>query len=163
MPFPAGASITVGDVTISNVELGATTLAALETTELGSTSLAALETVSLSTETINALGGSTDASEVHSTAYEASHVIKATAGKLHGFSGYNSGPAQFIQIYNSATLPADTAVPIIIIKIAATDNFSWDSGGKPYPFATGMVIGNSSTGPTKTIGAADCWFNVLFE
>jgi hypothetical protein len=45
MTFPAGATITVGDITVSNVELGATSLAALETTELGTASLAALESV----------------------------------------------------------------------------------------------------------------------
>ncbi|MFA5670654.1 MAG: hypothetical protein WC967_15560 [Balneolaceae bacterium] len=205
MPYPSGSSISVSNLTVSNVELGAGTLAALETVnatvsgevelgattlsalesttvngtvelgvstlaalenitvEVGATSLAALETIELGTTTINALGGTVAASEVHSIAYEASHVIKDTAGSLLGFTGYNSGPTQWIHVYDSATLPADTAVPVVILKVAADDNFSWDSGREPYPFASGIVIANSTTGPTKTIGAADCWFNVLYR
>jgi hypothetical protein len=106
--------------------------------------------------------GSTPA-KVASTAYEASHVVKAAAGQLFGFSGYNSGPAQFIQVHNAAALPAESEAPDIVIAVAAASNFSWDSGEFPYPFDTGIVICNSTTGPTKTIGAADCWFNVLYS
>lgn len=102
-------------------------------------------------------------SAAQTTAFAASLVVKAAAGSLYGFSGYNSGPAQFIQVHNAASLPADTAVPIVVFKAPAADNFSWDSGGAAYPFSTGIVLSNSSTGPTKTIGAADCWFNALYR
>lgn len=98
-----------------------------------------------------------------STAYEASHVVKASPGTLLGFSGYNSRTSsQFIQLHDSTTVPADTAVPAFIQLVAASSPFfaDWSPWGRP--FTTGIVICNSSTGPTKTIGVADCWFDLQY-
>lgn len=96
---------------------------------------------------------------VTSVAYVADEIIKAAPGTLFNVSGYNSGAAQFIQIFDSATLPADTAVPVVVIAVAATSNFSYCPGVYGRQFGNGIVICNSSTGPTKTIGAANCWFD----
>jgi len=101
---------------------------------------------------------------VSSTAYEASHVLKGNKGTLISIVGYNSkGSSQFIQIHNSKTLPADAAVPIYTILVAATSNFSLDVPITGINFPTGIVICNSSTGPTKTIGSADCWFTAVIK
>lgn len=99
-----------------------------------------------------------------STAYEASRVVKASAGRLFKIIGYNSkATAQFIQIFNSTTVPADTAVPVTVITAAGSSNFEITmSAGYGRYFSTGMAISNSSTGPTKTIGSADCWFDVQY-
>lgn len=107
---------------------------------------------------ISAPSGTT---RVNSAAYEASHILKDSAGSLMSLVGYNSGPAQFIQVHDSATLPADTAVPAYIFAVPATSNFSLDFPVTGCPFTNGVVVCNSSTGPTKTIGAANCWFSSL--
>ena len=96
-------------------------------------------------------------------AYAASLVVKATAGTLFGLSGYNSKTsAQFLQVHDAAELPADTAVPAVVITVPATSNFSIDFGERGRWFNTGIVICNSSTGPTKTIGSADVWVDAQY-
>jgi hypothetical protein len=97
------------------------------------------------------------------TAYVASLIVKATGGTFFGLTGYNSkGSSQFIQLHDSATLPADTAIPEVVFTVPATSNFSLDySVGRE--FKLGIVVSNSSTGATKTIGSADCWFDVQYS
>ena len=99
-----------------------------------------------------------------STAYEASRVAKAFPGTLFSITGYNSRTsAQFIQVHNAASLPADTAVPVITFTVPASSNFSLSSDKFGRYFSTGIVVCNSSTGATKTIGSADCWFDVQYQ
>jgi hypothetical protein len=95
---------------------------------------------------------------VSSSAYEASHVLKASAGNLISIAGYNSGPAQFIQLFNSTTVPANATAPAAVFAVPTASNFSFDVPITGIPFTTGIAVSNSTTGPTKTIGAADCYF-----
>jgi len=95
-------------------------------------------------------------------AYAASKVVKASGGALYWMYGHNSGPTQYIQVHNATSLPANGAVPSILIVAAAGANFVLEFSKFGIWFPTGIVLCNSSTGPTKTIGAADCWFGVLF-
>lgn len=87
----------------------------------------------------------------------ASGVIKASAGKLYGVTLTNDNAAlQYIQFFNSTTVPADTTVPLftVIVQLKSTIQLDFSDMGK-Y-FSTGIAWSNSSTFGTKTIGAADC-------
>jgi hypothetical protein len=93
---------------------------------------------------------------------EASRVIKTGPGILFGFTVTNTNAsAQFVQIFDAATLPADGAVPILSKSATAADatGFNWIPG---RTFLVGCIICNSSTQATKTIGAADCIFDCQF-
>lgn len=105
----------------------------------------------------------TEGTLVSSTAYEASRVLKASGGTAIAVWGYNSGPAQFIQVHNTTSVPANGAVPVAIFAVAATSNFSLTVPMTGLPLSTGITVCNSTTGPTKTIGATDCWFNAVVK
>jgi|SRR5215469_6082644 len=98
-----------------------------------------------------------------STAYENSRVVKSGKTTLFGISGYNSkASGQFIHAYDASTVPSNGAVPVLIINVAATTNFSVAYVLPGRFFARGCVLTNSSTGPTLTIGSADCWFDAQY-
>lgn len=97
------------------------------------------------------------------TAYAASLLVKAAPGVLYSITGYNSKTSgQFIQIHDSANIPADATVPKIIFYVPPQSNFAFDTAPFGRAFTVGIVICNSSTGPTKTLGSADCWFDVQY-
>lgn len=92
----------------------------------------------------------------------ASGVVKTGPGYLFGFTVTNTkATAQFVQIFDSNTLPADGTVPLLAKSLAASDavGFAWLPA---RTFLVGLVICNSSTQGTKTIGSADCIFDVQF-
>jgi hypothetical protein len=96
----------------------------------------------------------------NSRAVAASMVVKPTSGLLYGF-WVSSVAAQFIQVFDLAALPADGVVPLLSFPVAATSGV----GANWLParsFRNGLVFCNSSTQHTKTIGSADCIFDVQF-
>lgn len=97
-----------------------------------------------------------------SPALEASRIVIAGGGILFGFWAYNSfGSTRFIQLHDSATLPTDTSVPIFSIPVATLIGLPVDFGQYGLRFKNGIVICNSSTCPTKTIGVADSFFSAI--
>lgn len=125
----------------------------------GTTTLIA-KTLSQANDSVRAY--SPNGTFVGSVALEIGHVIKASAGKGIRVSGLNTLNAQqWIQVHDAASAPADTAVPKISRYVLARDNFEIDLSG--ISFATGIYVCNSVTAVTKTAGAADCWFEGLYE
>jgi len=98
-----------------------------------------------------------------SQALEAFRVVKSGVGKLYGFQGFNNkASAQFIQVFDAGSLPADGAVPAFVLTAATVANFSAYFGSIGRSFYKGIVICNSSTLATKTIASADCFFDVQY-
>lgn len=102
-------------------------------------------------------------SNINTSALASSLIVKASAGRLYRVKVHNNlAGTQFIQIHDAASVPANGAVPEIIYLAPASTSFEI-----PIPegmsFTTGIVITNSSTAATKTLGAADCWFQAIFD
>lgn len=98
-----------------------------------------------------------------SLALEASRLVKSGPGTLFGFSGFsNKGAGQFVLVFDSRDLPAAGAVPVLVVNVAATSNFSYDAGQWGRAFHQGIAIANSSTVATLTAGSADCWIDAQY-
>lgn len=97
------------------------------------------------------------------TALASSLVVKATQGKLYGLSvsSTNAG-TQFIQVFDARTLPADGTVPLISFNVSATSAGSIYFGSVGRAFEQGIVVCNSTTQGSKTLGAADCLFDAQY-
>ncbi len=82
---------------------------------------------------------------------------------VYGFTVYNTGAAQYINVFDANFVPANAAVPLFSWAVAANSGvgFVWPANGRR--FKTGLVICNSSTDTVKTIGAADCFFDVQYQ
>jgi hypothetical protein len=83
---------------------------------------------------------------------------------VYGCTVYSTNAAaQFVNFFDNSALPADGAVPLFSWPLAAHNGvgFSWAPNGRR--FYAGLVLCNSSTDATKTIGAADCFFDVQYD
>ena len=99
-----------------------------------------------------------------SVAYESGSAVKSSAGIMVSINGYNSGPAQFIQLYDTGSLPADGTAPLVTFAVATVSNFSYDVGGLyGIDCSTGISVCNSLSGSMKSAGADDCWYNVAYN
>lgn len=97
----------------------------------------------------------------HSQALASSLVALPGMSYLVSFTVNNTNVgAQFIQFHDSNVLPADGATPAVVFTVAASSDkvVSYTLPGRL--FNVGIVVCNSSTAATKTIGAADCFFDV---
>lgn len=100
---------------------------------------------------------------ISSAAYEADHIINHP-GTLVALVGYNSSAsAQFIQIFNSASEPAEGTTPVITFTVAATSNFSVTIPLQGLPQNVGTYVCCSSTGPTKTKGSTTVFFCLVLN
>lgn len=101
---------------------------------------------------------------VDSSAYAGSGVIKASAGTLYQITGVNdTASAAWLQIFDSATAPAASAVPKFTYKLAVNEKYNL-----PFPmgraFANGISWGLSSTGNLFTAqGTPLAWVNAQYS
>lgn len=97
----------------------------------------------------------------------ASAVIKAAPGTLRKLHVVRSGGtgSVYVQVFNSATVPADTAVPVWRSGALATPgDVTLDFGDDEGLFCdTGISVCISTTVGTKTVGSAEAFFHALVD
>lgn len=94
-------------------------------------------------------------------------LVSGAFSTMLSLVGVNTGPAQYILVFDSATLPAD-ADATAIYRIPVPDG---TTNAQPFslslafgiPFTTGIVVCNSSTIVNKTLGSADCYFTAVYR
>lgn len=96
----------------------------------------------------------------NSSVFSSSIIVCTNSIVLLGFTVYNSGPAQFIQMFDAVAVPANGTVPKLPMPVEADTLLGvyWGEEGRYFP--NGLVLCNTSTADTLTLGSADCWFDV---
>lgn len=105
----------------------------------------------------------------HSTALENGRIVKRGPVTLYALWVHNTGPDQFIQVYNQKLAndedltDLDEANLVLIIPILADTTAAPAADIVGMRFNTGLCVVNSTTATTYTAGSADCWFTSFIE
>lgn len=98
----------------------------------------------------------------HSNALASSLVISGRCYMVSLTVSNTNAAAQFIQLHDLSSLPADGATPAVVLTAASAGDKFITYSLPGLLFLEGIVVCNSSTAATKTLGAADCFFAVQF-
>ena len=89
-------------------------------------------------------------------------VVKVDNAYLYGFHVHSTkASAQYVMVFDATAVPADNAVTPLTFAIGANADHD-ELWIPPRFFQAGIVICNSTTDTLKTLGSADCWFDVQY-
>lgn len=98
-----------------------------------------------------------------SAALSKSIVAASGAVRLFGFVATSTNvAAQFIQVFDLGAVPSNGAIPRFTLNVAAASFVAVSYGEVGCTFDRGIVICNSTTQGTLTLGAADTLFDVQY-
>jgi hypothetical protein len=94
-----------------------------------------------------------------SAVLEASHVLKASAGKLFSLYCFATSVAGYLLTFNATSAPADgTVAPVECIPVPAGAVGAINFGAFPDAYSTGIVAVFSTSGPFTKAGSATAFF-----
>jgi hypothetical protein len=83
--------------------------------------------------------------------------------RLYGFTVTSSNvSAQFVLVFDLVALPANGTLPLFAVNVAAASSAGLYYGSMGRTFDRGIVLANSTTQVTLTLGAADTLFDVQY-
>lgn len=92
------------------------------------------------------------------------NTIPGQVARLHQLIATNTNAAlRYIQVFDAAAVPANGAVPLITFPLtaAASTQPPLSFGVYGRTFTNGIVVCNSTTEATLTLGSADSFFDLL--
>ena len=93
-----------------------------------------------------------------------SSIVLTGRVRVYGFTVYSTkATTQYVAMFDASSLPADGAVPIVNFPVLGNNQVSAYYGPMGRVFMRGVVLCNSSTDTSKTIGSADCLFDVQLD
>jgi hypothetical protein len=99
----------------------------------------------------------------HPSALDDAGVIANGRAVLLQIGALNTNAAaRWLQLFNAASVPADAAVPVLSIPMAAGAYVSRDFGAYGKLFPDGISWCTSSTAVTKTVGSADALVDATY-
>lgn len=90
--------------------------------------------------------------------YTSGFVAATEPGKLISLQGY-SNRDQFIQVFDLTSVPANGSRPVLVKQ--ASGNFQFEFPIAGFQFLSGVIVANSTTSPTLTIGVADTFYTAV--
>lgn len=102
-------------------------------------------------------------SNAQSPALANSIVASLGTARLYGFTATSTNvAAQFIQVFDESGVPSNAKIPVFTVNVAAASTVSVYFGSMGRTFDRGIILANSTTQGTLTIGAADTLFDVQY-
>jgi hypothetical protein len=111
---------------------------------------------------VGPVAGAQNAAVVGNAAYTNELVVATTPSKLYAVTGYNSGPAQFIEVFETNKPPVTGATPVFSIPVSSGQYFDLDFSYYGADLDS-IVICNSSTANTLTLGSLNCGIQAIIR
>jgi hypothetical protein len=93
---------------------------------------------------------------------QASAVVKTGPGTFYSITMTNTNAAaRFLQVFDARDLPATGAIPLFSRSIPLGDSLTltWTVG---HTFGVGLIVCNSTTAASLTLGTVDSLFDVTY-
>ncbi len=99
---------------------------------------------------------------VGDTTFQPYRIGSAHACKVYSISGYNSGAAQFIMVFEATVAPTNGQTGAFCIPVGAQQFYNYDFSYYGADL-TGVVACNSTTAQTNTFGSTNCSFQFIIS
>lgn len=99
---------------------------------------------------------------VGDSTYQPYRIGSTSPVKLYAVTGYNSGPAQFVLIFQGGAAPTNGQTAVFTIPVQTGNYFSADFSYYGVDLDA-VTVANSTTPTNYTAGVTNCSFQIIFQ